>query len=83
MLLLAPPHPTLTTLLYPHQGKYGLLIKVTKAFESDWHAQVSLKPWTPPDTNHGFKFSFWGRAAPAKQGAPMMPKVVFQDADDR
>ena len=65
-----------------HSGRYGLLIKVTKTFEFDWHAQVSLKPWTPPDTHHGFKFSFWGRAAPARQGQAMVPKVVFQDADD-
>lgn len=65
-----------------HSGQFGLMIKVTKAFETDWHAQVSLKPWTPPDTNHGFRFSFWGRAAPQKAKSPMMPKVVFQDADD-
>jgi endo-1,4-beta-xylanase len=69
-----------------HSGKYGLMIKVTKAFESDWHAQVSLKPWTPIDTNHGYKFSFWARGAAASKGkdgrAVMMPKVVFQDADD-
>lgn len=65
-----------------HSGRYGLSVKVTKSFESDWHAQVSLKPWTPPDTNHGYKFSFWARAAPAKAGEHVHPKVVFQDADD-
>ena len=69
-----------------HSGKYGLMIKVTKAFESDWHAQVSLKPWTPIDTNHGYKFSFWARGAAANKGGKdnglLMPKVVFQDADD-
>ena len=65
-----------------HTGKYGLLVKVTKAFEWDWHAQVSLKPWTPHDTNNGFRFSFWGRAVATKSNSPMTPKVVFQDADD-
>jgi len=65
-----------------HSGQYGLLIKVSKAFESDWHAQVSLKPWTPPDTSHGYKFSFWARATAAKQHEHPAPKVVFQDADD-
>lgn len=65
-----------------HSGQYGLLIKVSKAFESDWHAQVSLKPWTPPDTSHGYKFSFWGRATAAKPEEHPAPKVVFQDADD-
>ena len=49
-----------------HTGKYGLLIKVNKAFEADWHAQVSLKPWTPPDTSHGYKFSFWAMGAPRR-----------------
>ena len=65
-----------------HSGRYGLLIKVSKPFDSDWHAQVSLKPFHPPDTSHGYQFTFWGRGAPAHQGSPTMPKVVFQDADD-
>eukprot|EP00966_Prymnesium_polylepis_P047464 1098823-Prymnesium_polylepis.1 len=65
-----------------HSGKYGLLIKVTKAFDYDWHAQVSMKAFTPPDTNHGYVFSFWGRASAAHGSAAMRPKVVFQDKDD-
>ena len=44
-------------------GRYGLFIKVEKAFDQDWHAQVSLKPFRPPDTSHGYVFSFWARAA--------------------
>ena len=65
-----------------HSGKYGLLIKVTKAFDYDWHAQVSMKAFTPPDTNHGYVFSFWGRASASHGAASMRPKVVFQDKDD-
>ena len=65
-----------------HSGKYGLFIQVAKAFDMDWHAQVSLKPFTPPDIAHGYVFSFWGRAAAEKEGGKAMPKVVFQDADD-
>ena len=62
-------------------GRYGLFIKVEKAFDQDWHAQVSLKPFRPPDTSHGYVFSFWARAA-ATQGKTTSPKLVFQDADD-
>ncbi|KAL3921908.1 MAG: hypothetical protein SGPRY_004742, partial [Prymnesium sp.] len=65
-----------------HTGKYGLLIKVTKAFDYDWHAQVALKPFTPPDTAHGYVFSFWGRASASLNAASMRPKVVFNDKDD-
>eukprot|EP00322_Chrysochromulina_rotalis_P026947 CAMPEP_0115855900 /NCGR_PEP_ID=MMETSP0287-20121206/14778_1 /TAXON_ID=412157 /ORGANISM="Chrysochromulina rotalis, Strain UIO044" /LENGTH=1202 /DNA_ID=CAMNT_0003310063 /DNA_START=9 /DNA_END=3617 /DNA_ORIENTATION=+ len=65
-----------------HTGQYGLLIKVSKAFESDWHAQVGLKPFHPPDTHHGYQFTFWGKAAAVHQGGKTMPRVVFQDADD-
>jgi hypothetical protein len=52
--------------------------QVKKAFDYDWHAQVSTKPFTPPDVNHGYVFSFWGRAAAAHGTGTMRPKVVFQ-----
>ena len=38
-----------------HSGKNGLFLKVVKPFEVDWHAQISLHPFTPPDTQHGCK----------------------------
>lgn len=37
--------------------------------------QVSLKPFHPPDTRHGYVFTFWGRAAPSKAGQRSIPKV--------
>ena len=45
-------------------------------------AQVALKSFLPPDTEHGYLFTFWGRAAAPKPGVHAAPKVVFQDADD-
>ena len=45
-------------------------------------AQVSLRPFLPPDTTHGYVFSFWGKAEPTNPNNEAMPKVVFQDADD-
>jgi len=65
-----------------HSGRYGLLIKIETAFEHDWHAQVALKSFLPPDTDHGYLFTFWGRAAAPKPGIQAAPKVVFQDATD-
>tara|TARA_B110001452_G_scaffold139621_1_gene116042 strand:+ start:255 stop:3833 length:3579 start_codon:yes stop_codon:yes gene_type:complete len=72
-----------------HSGQNGLFLKVVKAFDVDWHAQLSLRPFTPPDTQHGYIFSFWGRMTsvqqagmPGHEAAPPRPKVVFQDADD-
>ena len=56
-------HVTLQSTQAAHSGRYGVLINVAKRFEQDWHAQVSLKGFTPPDTDHGYIFSFWGRAA--------------------
>jgi hypothetical protein len=44
--------------------------------------QVALKGFTPPDTEHGYLFTFWGRAAASQPGVHAAPKVVFQDADD-
>ena len=76
-------HPLLTVVCpLPRQ--------VVKAFDVDWHAQLSLRPFTPPDTQHGYIFSFWGRMVstqqaggmPGHEAAPPRPKVVFQDADD-
>ena len=75
-------HVTLQSTQAAHSGRYGVLINVAKRFEQDWHAQVSLKGFTPPDTDHGYIFSFWGRAAADVPGGRAMPKVVFQDADD-
>jgi len=65
-----------------HSGRFGLFIKVSRRFDHDWHAQVSFKPFLPPDTSHGYIVSFWARSATdgADQGAT--PKVVFHDADD-
>ena len=65
----------------PQSGRHGLVSQVSKVFESDWHAQVSLKPFQPPDASHGYVFRFWGRAAPNKAGGERpTPKVVLQDA---
>ena len=75
-------HVTLQSTQAAHSGRYGVLINVAKRFDQDWHAQVSLKGFTPPDTDHGYIFSFWGRAAADHPGGRAMPKVVFQDADD-
>ena len=76
-------HITLQSTQAAHSGKYGVLIDVTRAFDHDWHAQMSLQGFTPPDTDHGYVFSFWGRAAASgAPGSRAMPKVVFQDADD-
>jgi len=75
-------HVTLQSTQAAHSGHYGILINVAKRFDQDWHAQVSLKGFTPPATDHGYIFSFWGRAAADHPGGRAMPKVVFQDADD-
>ena len=64
-----------------HSGHNGLFVTVTRAFDADWRGQFSLKPFMPPDTNHGYTFSFWARAAAEKDTASR-PKVVFADADD-
>ena len=71
-------HVTLQSTQAAHSGRYGVLINVAKKFDQDWHAQVSLKGFTPPDTDHGYIFSFWGRAAADHPGGRAMPKVVFQ-----
>ena len=51
---------------------------MTRAFDADWRGQFSLKPFLPPDTLHGYTFSFWARAS--SEGADTtastnMPKV--------
>ena len=43
---------------------------------------MALKAFLPPDTDHGYLFTFGGRAAAPKPGVRAAPKVVFQDADD-
>ena len=66
-----------------HTGRNGLFVKVTRAFDADWRGQFSLKPFSPPDTNHGYTFSFWARASSeGTTTSTNMPKVVFADADD-
>eukprot|EP00965_Chrysotila_dentata_P092854 3066316-Pleurochrysis_carterae.AAC.1 len=37
--------------------------------------QVSFRPFLPPDTNHGYVLSFWGRAAADGAGRGSSPKV--------
>lgn len=65
-----------------HAGEYGLLIEVERPFEVDWHAQVSFRPFSPPDVHHGFVLSFWARASTEGGAAGGAPKLVFHDADD-
>jgi hypothetical protein len=72
-----------------HSGNSGLFLKVLKKFDVDWHAQLSLRPFVPPDTQHGYIFSFWGRMTsvlkagmPGHEAEVPRPKVVFQDAED-
>ena len=57
----------------------GYHVKVTRAFDADWRGQFSLKPFLPPDTNHGYTFSFWARASSegaATTASTNMPKVT-------
>ena len=68
-------HVTLQSTQAAHSGRYGVLVNVAKRFDQDWHAQVSLKGFTPPDTEHGYVFSFWGRAAADHPGSHPLPKV--------
>jgi hypothetical protein len=70
-------HVTLQSTQAAHSGKYGILIDVAKAFDHDWHAQMSIQGFTPPDTEHGYVFSFWGRAAADHPGGRALPKVAF------
>lgn len=72
-----------------HSGESGLFLKIVKKFDVDWHAQLSLRPFVPPDTEHGYIFSFWGRMTSVLRAGLAgheaeypHPKVVFQDAED-
>ena len=68
----------------------GTLVRVTRAFDEEWHAMLTLRPFVvPPEGGRTFTLSSWGRrgavaapAADAGDAPPADPKLVFQDADD-
>lgn len=62
-----------------HSGATGTLVRVSRGYDEAWHAQVTLRPFSPPDRERAFVLSFWGRTD-VEAGAVVT--LVFQDADD-
>ena len=62
-----------------HSGAAGVLVRVSRGYDEAWHAQVTLRPFSPPDREHAFVLSFWARID-VEAGAVVT--LVFQDADD-
>jgi hypothetical protein len=61
-----------------HEGKYGFEATVTKTFEKNWYAMMSLPAFLVTDHERAYTMTFWAKAS---ANPHPRPQVTFQDED--